>query len=104
VPVVPTTLSTRALDQLTAFVEEEADIDVEILPFLSMVDRRKKLHRELQQELLEAEPRLLRTLIPNASAVERMGLLREPLLATSPRHHAATAYEALWEEIRQRLQ
>jgi chromosome partitioning protein len=103
VPVVPTTLSTRALDQLTAFLEEEAGIDVEILPFLSMVDRRKKLHRELQQELLEAERRMLRTPIPNASAVERMGLLREPLLATSPRHHAATAYEALWEEIQQRL-
>ena len=103
VPVVPTTLSTRTLDQLTAFVEDEAGLDVEILPFLSMVDRRKKLHRELQDELLASDPRLLRTPIPNASAVERMGLLREPLLATTPRHHAAKAYEALWEEIRERM-
>jgi len=103
VPVVPTTLSTRTLDQLTAFVEDEAGLDVEILPFLSMVDRRKKLHRELQHELLEADPRMLRTPIPNASAVERMGLLREPLLVTTPRHHAAKAYEALWEEIRERM-
>jgi chromosome partitioning protein len=103
VPVVPTTLSTRTLDQLTAFIEDEAGLDVEILPFLSMVDRRKKLHRELQQELLERDPRMLRTPIPNASAVERMGLLREPLIATAPRHPAATAYQALWEEIQQRL-
>jgi chromosome partitioning protein len=103
VPVVPTTLSTRTLDQLTAFVEDKAGLDVQILPFLSMVDRRKKLHCELQHELLEHDPRLLHTPIPNASAVERMGLLREPLVATSPRHAAARAYEALWEEIRERL-
>ncbi len=103
VPVVPTTLSTRTLDQLTAFVAEQVCTDVEILPFLSMVDRRKKLHRELQNELLDRDPRLLRTPIPNASAVERMGLLREPLVATSPHHPAAAAYQALWEEIRERL-
>lgn len=104
VPVVPTTLSTRTLEQLTAFVEDEMSVDVEILPFLSMVDRRKKLHRELQHELLERDPRMLRTPIPNASAVEQMGLHREPLVATSPRHPAARAYEALWAEIRERLQ
>jgi chromosome partitioning protein len=66
-----------------------------------MVDRRKKLHRELQHELLERELRVLRTPIPNASAVERMGLAREPLLVTPPHHPAAKAYEALWEEIRE---
>jgi len=103
VPVVPTTLSTRTLDQLTTFVADELRVDVAILPFLSMVDRRKKLHRELQNELLERDPRMLRTPIPNASAVERMGLHREPLVATSPHHAAAEAYEALWEEIRERL-
>jgi chromosome partitioning protein len=68
---------------------------------LSVVDRRKKLHRELQHELLERDPRMLRTPIPNASAVERMGLAREPLLVTPPHHPAAKAYEALWEEIRE---
>ena len=104
VPVVPTTSSTRTLDQLTAFVADEVRTDVQILPFLSMVDRRKKLHRELQDELLDDDPRLLRTPIPNASDVELMGVRREPLVATSPRHPAAAAYEGLWAEVREHLQ
>src|ERR1700742_1861983 len=43
VPLIPTTLSVRTLEQLTGFVDEFKGRRPEILAFFSMVDRRKKL-------------------------------------------------------------
>jgi hypothetical protein len=68
----------------------------EVLPFFSMVDRRKKLHKELVATL----PGVAAAAIPNASQVELMGLRRAPLVVTAPRNPAALAYAALWEELR----
>jgi chromosome partitioning protein len=44
VPLIPTTLSVRTLDQLTAFIADFAGHRPEILAFFSMLDRRKRLH------------------------------------------------------------
>jgi hypothetical protein len=41
--------------------------------------------------------------IPNASAVELMGVKRAPLVINQPRTPAALAYVALWEELRRAL-
>ena len=38
--------------------------------------------------------------IPNASVVELMGLRREPVVTSAPRHMAAEAYGALWAQAR----
>ncbi len=46
-PLVPTTLSFEAHRQLLAFAREDGHKERLVLGFLSMVDRRKKLHREL---------------------------------------------------------
>ncbi len=51
VPLIPTTLSVRTLDQLQEFVGEFKGRRPEILAFFSMVDRRKKLHREITERL-----------------------------------------------------
>lgn len=104
VPVVPSMLSARTLDQLVDFVEEAAPKRrPEILAFLSMLDRRKTLHRELAEGLPVARADLfLDTAIPTASVVERMGSERLPLHHFAPGHRAATAYAELWEEIEAR--
>jgi chromosome partitioning protein len=47
---------------------------------------------------------MLRTAIPAASDVERMGQHRAPLALFAGRGRAALAYEALWAEIRERLE
>ena len=101
VPTVPTTLSRRTLDQLVSFLR---DIDgaPALMPFVSMLDRRKRLHREIAAELASA-PGLLPTAIPNASVVERMGLERAPIAAYAPRSAAARAFGNLWREIAARL-
>lgn len=105
VPVIPTTLSLRTLDQLEGFL---ADNEwrrrlPKVLAFFSMVEGRRKLHRELLESAREQHPGLLATEIPAASDVERMGVHRAPLATYSRRGRAVTAYRALWDEVEQRL-
>ena len=47
VPLVPSPLSIRMLRELCAFVADEGWSDLVLLPFFSMVDRRRSLHLEL---------------------------------------------------------
>ncbi|MBO0833924.1 MAG: AAA family ATPase, partial [Actinobacteria bacterium] len=51
VPLIPTTLSVRTLDQLTEFVAGFNGHRPEILAFFSMLDRRKRLHAEIVRDL-----------------------------------------------------
>ena len=67
-----------------------------------MVDRRKAMHLELCESCL-ADASFLRTVIPSASVVERMGLTRAPVAATQPSQPVAIAFAALWQEVAARL-
>ena len=102
VPTVPTTLSVRTLDQLSTFLDGD-DAAPEVLPFVSMLDRRKTLHRQLLESLAGAEPPFLATAIPNASVIERMAAARAPLGEIAPRSRARMAFTALWSEVAARL-
>jgi len=103
VPLIPTTLSERAHHQLVSFFTSKKYDLVKIYAFLSMVDRRKKLHRELLQSLRTEFSGMLQSVIPYASEVERMGLHREPVLSFAPHSKAALSYRQLWTEIEQNL-
>jgi cellulose biosynthesis protein BcsQ len=102
VPVIPTTLSLRMLEQLGALVDN-AGGGVAVLPFFSMVDRRKKLHREVTEQLPAERPELLRAAIPSSTDVEKMSARREPVVAFAPRSVATTAFTALWGEVQSRV-
>ncbi|MDT8441914.1 MAG: AAA family ATPase [Desulfuromonadales bacterium] len=102
VPIIPTTLSLRTLQQLIDFRSRQQLDRLQLLPFFSMVDRRKALHRQLVDELPEQFRDLLRTEIPYASDVERMGVHRAPLASFAGRSRPGLAYETLWEEIRRK--
>jgi chromosome partitioning protein len=99
VPVVPATLSSRTLDQLTALV----DGGPRVLAFFSMVDGRKRLHREVMERLRAERSHVLQAAIPASAEIERMGLERDPIAAFAPRGRAALAYQALWDDVRARL-
>lgn len=99
VPLIPATLSSRTFDQLRGLLEGGP----RVLAFFSMVDGRKRLHREVMERLAAERPEILRTAIPSAADVERMGLHRTVLAEFAPRGRAARAYEALWNEVRTRL-
>ena len=103
VPVIPSTLSVRTLEQLQAFLARAGSSPPAVLAFLSMVDRRKKLHRELATSLPATLPAVSATAIPSASVVELMGLHREPVVTSAPRHPAAAAYRELWEHAAEAL-
>lgn len=103
VPIIPTTLSLRTLEQLMTFGRKNAVTALNILPFFSMVDRRKNLHRQITATLPNEMPALLRSEIPYASDVEKMGIHRAALGSFAGRSRGALAYEALWDEIRQRI-
>jgi chromosome partitioning protein len=101
VPLVPSTLSVRTLDQLEGFLDDHAPSAPRVLAFLSMVDRRRALHRELAAELPGRFAGLAAAAIPNAASVERMGARRAPL--GPGRDRAAAAYAELWAELRSAL-
>jgi chromosome partitioning protein len=103
VPLVPATLSVRTLEQLRAFLAGVEPPVPEVLAFFSMVDRRKRLHRDLVESLPAELPGVAEVAIPNASVVELMGLRREPVVTSAPSHVAAEAYDALWEQARAAL-
>lgn len=104
VPIIPTTLSLRALDQLNRFLAKRKERSPLVLPFFSMFDRRKRLHRELIEDLCLAHPDILRSGVPSASAVERMGAHQAPVAAFDRRSPAVLAYADLWDEVLARLQ
>jgi chromosome partitioning protein len=99
VPVIPATLSSRTLDQLAVLV----DGGPRLLAFFSMVDGRKRLHREVMERLRAERPAVLQAAIPASAEVERMGVERGPIAAFAPRARAALAYQALWNDVRSRL-
>jgi cellulose biosynthesis protein BcsQ len=99
VPSIPTTLSNRTLEQLRRHLDEEGPSGLKVLPFHSMVDRRKAMHREVCGERRSNEFDFLEAEIPYASVVEQMGNERAPLMAYAPNSDAAAAYEKLWREM-----
>lgn len=99
VPVIPATLSARTFAQLTGVVGD----GTRVLAFFSMVDARKRLHREVMEQMAAAHPEVLHTAIPAAADVERMGTQRTAVEAFAPRGRAARAYRALWDEVQDRL-
>lgn len=99
VPLIPTTLSARTHQQLLDFMRKQKYDPERVYGFLSMVDRRKKLHRNLALGMYNQFPRLFKTPIPYLSQIEQMGLQREPVPAFAPESVAAEAYQLLWAEV-----
>jgi chromosome partitioning protein len=102
VPLIPTTLSVRTLDQLTDFIGGFTGRRPQILAFFSMIDQRKSLHKEIAQTLPAQRSDFAATAIPALSLIERMSVERAPVTAFSPRSQAARRYDELWREARDR--
>jgi len=103
VPIIPTTLSIRTYDQVREFMARANLMHATLLPFFSMVESVNLLHQETMEVLTRERPGVLRSQIPHATQVERMGVHRAPLGSYAGRSRPALAYEGLWEEIKTRL-
>jgi cellulose biosynthesis protein BcsQ len=102
-PLIPTTLSLRTYQQLLDFLEGHRITGLKLMPFFSMADRRKRMHLDIMNNFPDVHGELLKAQIPYASDVEKMGIHRMPVQAFSPKCFAASAYQALWMDVQNRL-
>lgn len=103
VPLIPTHLSLRAYDQVVGFFDTEGLDRHKLVPFFSMVDRRRQLHIQIVTEFLQLHPQVLRTFVPYNSLVERMGAYQAPVGSFAAAEVAGRAFEALWQAVKERI-
>ncbi len=98
-PNIPTTLSIRSYETVTAYCKENGfDID-KVKCFFSMVDHRKNLHHETMHQFYR-DKIFFKNYIPYLSDVEKMGTHQAPLETFAASSFAAQCYRDLWKEIK----
>jgi len=102
VPVQPEPLAVRALDRYLEFLTEtKAAGHSLVAPFISMIDRRKPVHRRTELAI-RRRGGFLGAAVPESSAVARLPEEQVPLVRTAPRSLAAAEYRKLWAETTER--
>jgi chromosome partitioning protein len=97
VPVIPSPLARRALDEVVAHLGRHRLKHGAILPVFNLVDRRRALHRAALAEHPDWP------VVPSASAFEAMTADPARVGRLPPRSDAAAAIGALWTLIERRL-
>jgi cellulose biosynthesis protein BcsQ len=97
VPVIPSPLSRRALDEVVDYLDQHGIRKGALLPVYNMVDRRRAMHLAA----LEANPSW--PVVPMASAIEAMSARHRAVGDFAPRSPAAAALSELWAGIERRL-
>jgi chromosome partitioning protein len=97
VPLPPSPLSARAFDLVADAVRETGKGHPPMLPVLSMVDRRRTLHRDA----MAANPGW--PVIPWASAIEQCAVQRAPVGMFARSSPSAKCFAALWQGIEHKL-
>jgi len=96
VPVIPSTLSGRAAEELAAHLGYKKDAPP-VLSVFNLVDRRRLAHKAA----LEAVPK--QHALPMASLVEQMADRHAPVGVYAPRAPVTTAIAALWRDVERQL-
>ncbi len=99
VPMLPSTLSLRTLEQIRMFLRKEKLQGLKMRSFFSMVDRRKKMHREILEDSAENDSNSLLPYIPYSSIVEKMGVERRPVVDFAPGSAPAASFRRLWNDV-----
>jgi len=98
VPTIPTILSLRMVARLVKWADR-SDSPAALVAFLSMVDRRKGLHRRAAECCADHREIFLEGEVPYASVVEEMTVRRLPLPAFAPRDPATRAFGDIWSQL-----
>jgi len=102
VPLIPSPLAIASYEKLRDFSRSH-NKKVAVRAFLSMVDRRRTLHKEMCETLMNDSRRVWPVEIPYSSAVERMSSERLPLPLVQRPGRALEAYRTLWARSREQL-
>lgn len=97
VPVIPSPLSQRALEEVVAFLDHHSIRRGALLPVYNMADRRRSMHLGA----LEAHSKW--PVVPMASVIESMTARHQAVGEFAPRSPAAAALTGLWQGIERRL-
>ncbi|MFP4374895.1 MAG: ParA family protein [Spirochaetaceae bacterium] len=99
VPILPSPLSVDSYRKMRDFLERRRGTSKRpvLRGFFSMVDRRRKLHRDVMASVIAEYPDVWPVEIPYASIVEQMSSRRLPLAQIPRAGRALAAYRALWE-------
>jgi cellulose biosynthesis protein BcsQ len=105
-PVVPSPLAMESFRTLSEFLSRQRGARTPaVYGFFSMVDRRKRLHRETMDVQAadgsggEASTGIWNIAVPYASVVERMTTERAPLTAMKRPGRALEAYREVWNQL-----
>lgn len=96
-PVIPSPLSERALQDVVRHLSGQEGGHPPILPVYSIVDRRRKLHREAMARHPDWP------VVPMASAVEQMADRRLPVGAFAGQSPSGQAFARLWQGVEKKL-
>jgi cellulose biosynthesis protein BcsQ len=103
VPLIPSPLSLHAYRQILEYFRLHELPRQRLHPFFSMVDRRRKQHRDWLQTPPAELDNLLSAWLPYSSTVEKMSERRALVITYAGRTAVAEAYQALWQELKARL-
>ena len=103
VPLIPTTLSVRTFGQLLSFCNKHNYDAGKIYTFFSMVDRHKKMHRDIIATVSTAYSGVLQSFIPYLAQIEKMGIYRAPVAEFSPASVASRTYRNLWDKVQKNV-
>ena len=103
IPLIPSTLSVRTYQQLLRYFKKESSHHIKLLPFFSMYNKNRRLHRETVANLPRDFREILNTSIPDSKKVELMGEKRAPVVHFDPESGPSRAYRKLWGEITQKV-
>ena len=103
VPLIPTPFSVRTFYQLVDYFNKTPAKHLKLLPFFSMYDKHRALHRQIYNSLPQEFKGMLNTSIPYSKRIELMGMERRPVGHSAPRSRAGMAYRRLWSEIQDRV-
>ena len=101
VPIIPTILSVRTLEQLNIYIKNNMTEAPKLRGFFTMMDGRKNMHKDIFEHLcVKKKTIVLPVAIPYTSVTEKMGLRQKPLSAYAPSSPASEAYVNLWDSIK----
>jgi len=103
VPLIPTPLSERTHKQLLKFFQKKGYETEKLYSFISMEDRRKRVHQQFSESLRKEFERVLLNVIPYSADIEKMGIERAPVISFAPKSKATESYKRLWAEVYEKL-
>jgi cellulose biosynthesis protein BcsQ len=100
VPVIPTVLSVRTLEQLRDYLKESIPNPPKLKAFFTLMDARRNLHKAIFEQLcVKRKTVIFPIAIPYASIAEKMSLRKAPLVTFAASTKAGLAYQELWAAI-----